>query len=125
MCRAGVFRDRPGEGSRDGDRLFRISSQGERVEVFGQGFGVDAQNFTESRVHAAATTRRTSMLPRKGYDLQMSSFLNSLMHGKPLAVDVRDGARATLGCLKMLESAKIGQSCEIDLAEALAEPTSD
>ena len=101
------------------------TSQGERVEVFGQGFGVDAQNFTESRVHAAATTRRTSMLPRKGYDLQMSSFLNSLMHGKPLAVDVRDGARATLGCLKMLESAKIGQSCEIDLAEALAEPTSD
>ncbi|MDQ6678232.1 MAG: bi-domain-containing oxidoreductase [Acidobacteriota bacterium] len=96
------------------------ASAGERVEVFGQGFGADTQNFTESRVHGASTARSTSMLPRKGYDAQMSSFLESLMHGTPLAVDVRDGARATLGCLKMLESAKIGQPCAIDLAEALA-----
>jgi predicted dehydrogenase len=96
------------------------TSQGERVEVFGQGFGADTQNFTESRIHTAETKRRTSMLPRKGYDAQMASFLGSLMQGKPLAVDVRDGARATLGCLKMLESAKTGQPCEIDLAQALA-----
>ena len=96
------------------------ASSGERVEVFGQGFGVDTQNFKESRVHGGTTVRRTSMLPRKGYDAQMASFLDSVMHAKPLAVDVRDGARATLGCIKMLESAKTGQPCEIELSEALA-----
>ncbi len=96
------------------------ASSGERVEVFGQGFGVDAENFTGSRVHSDTTVRRTSLLPRKGYDAQMASFLDSVMHAKPLAVDVRDGARATVGCIKMLESAKTGQPCEIDLSEALA-----
>lgn len=39
--------------------------------------------------------------------------------GTPPAVSVRDGTRATLGCLRMLESARTLSPCAIDLDAVL------
>jgi len=37
----------------------------------------------------------------------MDSFIQGIRKGTPPAVNVVDGARSTIGCLKMLESARM------------------
>ena len=46
------------------------------------------------------------MFAEKGYGAQIENFIRDLKNGKAPAVTVRDGARSTIGCLRMLESAK-------------------
>ena len=48
------------------------------------------------------------------------AFWMAYAQGQPPAVTVRDGARATLGCLRMLESAKDGTPREIGLDALLS-----
>jgi predicted dehydrogenase len=48
------------------------------------------------------------MWPDKGYAAQMSDFAASIREGRAPAVTVYDGARATLGCLAMILSARDG-----------------
>jgi predicted dehydrogenase len=92
------------------------TSQGERVECFAQGFGVVTENFKSLAIHENASKIEKKLLPRKGYDAQMKSFVEAIREGhKPLATVV-DGVRATLGCLRMLDSARTGEPCGIDLA---------
>jgi hypothetical protein len=49
----------------------------------------------------------------------LESFLTAIRQGHAPTVTVRDGARATIGCLKMLESARTLSYCTIDLDAAL------
>jgi hypothetical protein len=50
---------------------------------------------------------------------QLRGFLDGIREGKKPAVDVVDGTRATVVCLRMLESARTLQPCQIDLSEVL------
>ena len=54
------------------------------------------------------------MWPDKGYAAQMAEFTESIRQGRPSAVTVYDGARATLGCLAMMESARDGVPVAIE-----------
>jgi predicted dehydrogenase len=95
------------------------TSQGERVECFAQGFGVTTENFKYLAIHEAASKVEKKLLPRKGYDAQMKSFIEAIREGRRPLVTVVDGVRATLGCLRMLDSARTGEPCDIDLAGVL------
>jgi predicted dehydrogenase len=93
------------------------TSGGERVEVFAQGVGVVSENFKKLAINGATSRKEGRFFADKGYDPQMRSFLRSLTSGKPHPVDVVDGIRSTLGCLRMLDAARTGEACDITLAD--------
>jgi hypothetical protein len=51
----------------------------------------------------------------KGYDAQMQSFIDAIRKGVAPSVTIRDGVRATIGCLKILESARTRMPCDLNL----------
>ena len=83
------------------------TSGGERVEVFAQGVGAFSEDFKRLGVHKAIRSSSSRMWPDKGYAAQMAEFVESIRQGRAPAVTVYDGARATLGCLAMLQSARL------------------
>ena len=84
------------------------TSGGERVEGFAPGIGASAEDFKSFT--SAGGLRRTSRrwFAEKGYDAQLKAFLDALRSGGPPPVSVEDGARATVVCLKLMESARRG-----------------
>jgi predicted dehydrogenase len=98
------------------------TSGGERVEAFAAGVGAAAEDFKRVSINGRSRRRKSFLFPKKGYDDQMKAFLSAIEHGTPAAVGVRDGSRATIGCLRMLQAARSGQTCAIGLDAAL-QPT--
>lgn len=96
------------------------TSGGERVEAFAAGVGASAENFRESVVSTGVVRKRSSWFAEKGYAAQMQAFFSALRLGKPADITVRDGVRATLGCLRMLQSARGHSPCPLDLDRFLA-----
>jgi predicted dehydrogenase/threonine dehydrogenase-like Zn-dependent dehydrogenase len=82
------------------------TSGGERVEVFAQGVGAFTEDFKRVGVYTGMRQSRSRLWPDKGYAAQMAGFVESIRNGRAPAVTVYDGARATIGCLAMMESAK-------------------
>ena len=50
----------------------------------------------------------------------MRAFFAAVKKGQPPDITVRDGARSTLGCLRMLQSAREHAPCAIDIEDFLA-----
>jgi predicted dehydrogenase len=94
------------------------TSGGERVEVFAPGFGASTEDF--KNVVLKTDVRRTSrrMFAAKGYEAQLRSFCETLLKGGMPEVTVRDGVRATIVCLRMLDAARTGATMAIDLGPA-------
>ena len=92
------------------------TSSGERVEAYIQGLGIRTEDF--KRVDTLGSGRHTSkkMFAEKGYGTQIRELMHELKENKTPSVTVLDGARATIGCLRMLESAKEMTSKVIDWA---------
>lgn len=95
------------------------TSGGEHVEVFAQGVAVETENFKRLSVKGGSISSSSRRSADKGYAAQMSAFIRGLREGRQPEVTVRDGARATLGCLHILESAKALAPCDIDLDASL------
>lgn len=95
------------------------SSGGERLEVFAPGIGVSTEDFKLLTIQTRLRRSRSQWFAQKGYAAQLRSFFAGIRDGKPPEVGVRDGARATLVCLRMLESARSRKPCDIDLEMAL------
>lgn len=91
------------------------SSAGEMVEVFAPGVAATAEDFKRLTLKKKTRTTSTKLFAAKGYDAQLASFVQSLRTGTETPVTVRDGARATLGCLLMLRSIETGAPCDFDL----------
>ncbi len=98
------------------------TSGGERVEAFGIGFGATAEDFKRSSTQTRVVSRSSSWFAEKGYEAQMRAFFAALKQGQEPDVTVRDGVRSTLGCLRMLRSAREHVPCSIDLEEFLTTP---
>ena len=96
------------------------TSGGERVEVFAQGLGVFTEDFKRLEVRTSSRRGRSSIWGDKGYAQQLTDFLAAVREGRPAEVTALDGARATIGCLAMLESARTLAPVAIDLEAALA-----
>lgn len=90
------------------------TSGGERVEVFGPGFGAMARDFKQFEVRGSLLSRRSSFFPDRGYRPQLAAFFSALRTGNPAPVNLDDGIRATVSCLRILDSARTGQPCTID-----------
>ena len=96
------------------------ASGGERVEVFAEGLGVATEDFKRLTVSTGLRRTKSKWFAEKGYRAQLDDFLRAIREGTPPEVTVRDGARATLGCLRMLESARDLEPKAIDLDAVLS-----
>ena len=96
------------------------TSGGERMEAFAQGLGVITEDFKHLYTRTSLRHKQARLFPDKGYIAQLESFFAAIREGKAQAVTVRDGARATIGCLLMLESARSLAPCTFDLDAELA-----
>ncbi len=99
------------------------TSGGERVEIFGPGVGTITEDFKTLAIHRAQTRRRSRFFAEKGYRRQWDAFVGAIRSGQPAPVGVRDGSRATIGCLAMLESARTGQPVDLTATRANAPAT--
>ena len=95
------------------------SSGGEMVEVFAPGLGLTTEDFKSLTVKKKARKTSSKFFAAKGYDDQLASFVKSLKEGTETKITVRDGVRATLGCLLILDSIQSGMPCKFDLDEAM------
>jgi predicted dehydrogenase/threonine dehydrogenase-like Zn-dependent dehydrogenase len=96
------------------------TSGGERVEVFAQGVGAMSEDFKQLKIKTGTVSQQSKWWAEKGYDAQMQAFIGALRGNRQPAITVLDGVRATLGCLKMLEAARTGQPCALDVEKFLA-----
>ncbi|HVP54248.1 MAG TPA: bi-domain-containing oxidoreductase [Candidatus Eisenbacteria bacterium] len=99
------------------------TSGGERVEAFAPGMGASAEDFKRLTLRTSLVRRRSSWFAQKGYAEQMREFFDAVRAGNLPSVTVDDGARATLVCLKMLESARTLSPCALDWRAELSVPT--
>lgn len=95
------------------------TSGGEMVEVHAPGVAMRSEDFKGLTVKAKTQKRSSRFFAAKGYDAQLASFVKSLRTGAETEITVRDGVRATLGCLLMLESAETGEPREFQLDSIL------
>jgi predicted dehydrogenase len=98
------------------------TSGGERVEVFAQGIGAFTADFRELTIAGEMRHKKSKWFPAKGLGELMQSFVKGIHDGRQPEITVVDGARSTLGCLAMLESARSMAPFEIDLETATAPP---
>ena len=84
------------------------SGGGERLEAFATGISVSSADFRSLHVAGGVPPRRSRFFAQKGYAEQMASFIHAVKGGPAHPVGVLDGARATIGCLRLLESARLG-----------------
>lgn len=96
------------------------TSGGERVEVFAPGIGATTEDMKRLTINASLPRSKSSWWAEKGYAAQMESFIKGIREGVAPNVTVRDGARATIGGLLMLESARTLKPCEFALDEVLS-----
>jgi predicted dehydrogenase len=90
------------------------TSGGEQVEAFAPGLSVHTQDFKRLAVLTGTRRRKSRLFAEKGYAAQMRSFFSHIRSGEAPEVSARDGARATIGCLRMLESARLRDSRVVD-----------
>ncbi|HEX8370382.1 MAG TPA: bi-domain-containing oxidoreductase [Pyrinomonadaceae bacterium] len=95
------------------------TSGGELVEAFAPGVAATTEDFKRLTVKKKTAKTNSRWFAEKGYTAQLESFVRSLRDGNETEVTARDGTRATLGCLLMLESVKTGLPCEFNLDEVL------
>ena len=95
------------------------TSGGERVEVFGEGFGAATEDFTRLDVRGNVRRTQSKWWPDKGYAGLVDSFVQAVRAGTAPPVSVRDGSRATIGCLEMLESARASAPRRFTLESSL------
>jgi predicted dehydrogenase len=88
---------------------------GERVECWAPGVASMVEDFKWFQSRTLMRRTKTKWWPEKGYATQLSGFIDTIRRGGTPAVTVRDGARATLACLRIVEAARDRTPRAIDL----------
>jgi predicted dehydrogenase len=99
------------------------SSSGERLEAFAPGLGAITENFRSLVVQRKTARSRSSWTPNKGYSEQIQSFFERLRKGQHPEIGVEDGIRATVACLRMIESSTTLMPCTIDWHREVSSPS--
>jgi predicted dehydrogenase len=84
------------------------TSGGERVEAFAPGIGLKSEDFKWFSSAKGMRHDSRRWWPEKGYQKQMDDFFEAIRTGRAPGVTVTDGTRATISCLRMMESARLG-----------------
>jgi predicted dehydrogenase/threonine dehydrogenase-like Zn-dependent dehydrogenase len=95
------------------------TSGGERVEVFAPGVGAMSEDFMRLEIARGMRSKQRLIWPKRGYEEQLGEFFQGIRDGRPGGVTALDGIRATVGCIRMLESARALAPCEMNLDAAL------
>ena len=95
------------------------TSGGERLEVFSPGISLVTEDFKLLQVRGSRRTTKTRWWAAKGYAEQLTGFLETVRSGGTVAVDVIDGARATLACLRMLDAIQSRTTVAIELKSVM------
>lgn len=95
------------------------TSGGERLEVFGSGFGVETENFRRLTVKRGMAKTSSKFFPDKGYTEQLESFFQAIRKGSQQAITLEDGVRATMVCLKLLQASRVNEFVPVDWQSAL------
>lgn len=95
------------------------TSGGERLEVFAAGLGATTEDFKRLAIRASFASRKSRWFADKGYQNQMRGFFLAIKKGESPSVTARDGARATIVCLRLMQSAHELAEKEIHWQEAL------
>jgi predicted dehydrogenase len=82
------------------------TSGGERVEVYAQGIGAITEDFKTVAIKSSSVSGERKFWADKGYSMQLESFISSIRSGRAPEITVLDGARSTIGCLRMLDAAR-------------------
>jgi predicted dehydrogenase len=90
------------------------TSGGELVEVFAQGIGASSEDFKRLEIKGGSRRKSSKLFADKGYKEQLESFVARVRGGQEPEITVVDGARATIGCVGMLESARTLQPFRMD-----------
>lgn len=106
-------------GSLSYSTLGAARAAGERVEVFAKGVTGVVDNFNKLKISSSSTRRYSTFWAHKGYKAQLQSFIESIVNSESPLVSVRDGTRATAGCVQMLRSAQTQSPQEINLEKLL------
>ena len=96
------------------------TSGGERVEAFASGMGITPEDFKRSTIRTSIVRKTSSWFAEKGYVAQMQSFFAAINESRSPDITVNDGARATIACLSMLDSARTQTPRTIALDAILA-----
>jgi len=91
------------------------TSAGERVEGWAPGLGAIVEDFKWFQSRTGTRSTKSKWWPEKGYEQQMRGFIDSIRRGESPTVSVRDGARSTLVCLRILESVRDRTPRTVDL----------
>jgi predicted dehydrogenase/NADPH:quinone reductase-like Zn-dependent oxidoreductase len=95
------------------------AAAGERLEVYGSGTAIATQDFHFARRSLRSRVASLRVAPDKGYRAQMAAFFDALRDGGDVPVGIRDGARSTVACLELIESARSRQPRPVDWIESL------
>jgi predicted dehydrogenase len=95
------------------------AAAGERVEAFASGLRLSTENFKALSTQSGGWRHHRRLFPEKGYAAQFDAFVSAVRQGTSPAVTVRDGARATIGCLRLLEACRTRSTQAIELENAL------
>jgi predicted dehydrogenase len=99
------------------------SSGGERLEAFAPGLGAVTEDFKRLLVQRKTVRSRSFWVPQKGYRQQAESFFESIRSGRRPDIGVEDGIRATVACLRMIESATTQMPCAISWQSEVGLPS--
>ncbi len=106
-------------GSLNYSTLGAKRASGERVEVFARGLTAVVEDFKWLKIVSKLSKTRSTLWAHKGYEALLESFFTSLSRSESPQVTVRDGARATVVCVEMLNSAQTHTPREIDFESLL------
>ena len=106
-------------GSLNYSTLGASRASGERVEVFTKGFSGVVEDFKRLRLTSSFTRTRSKLWAQKGYKAHLEDFFSSIVRAESPDVTVRDGARGTVVCVKMMRAAETHTPQEIDLETLL------
>lgn len=99
------------------------SSGGERLEAFAPGLGAVTEDFKRLVVQRKTVHSRSFWIPQKGYRQQIQSFFERIRSGQRPEIAVEDGIRATVACLRMIESSSTQMPCAIDWQREVGSPS--
>jgi len=86
---------------------------GERLEVFASGKTMETSDFRFQRTSGLISRKRARFFANKGYREQMAAFAAAIRGESSGIATALDGARATIACLRMLDSAAAGGAPQV------------